>query len=118
MGAFSNEQLTFDGGEFRMKNGYSSGTTTDTIALTGVGGCGIVIATGGHYGNSGYDAFRVSVFQFSPGQNFSDIHNESTSSFGSWSFSWSSADGGTLTCTKNAGTYAGGGPLSVSVISY
>lgn len=118
MGSLSNEVLHMVGGEFRMKNGYSNGTSTDTITFTGVAGAGIIIATGGHYGANGYQAMRVTQFQVAPGSNFKDIHDITSANFGSWSFTWSTADLGTLTCTKNAGTYGGSGPLTVCVISY
>jgi hypothetical protein len=65
----------------------------------------LVTAASAHYGNSGYYCARQSYIGAGPGSFEVNLHNYSSSTHGSWSFSWSS---NVLTVTHNAGNYNGG----------
>ncbi len=93
--------------------GYSPASVVVTATFPDVGyASGIIQASAGHYGVTNHAAHRLSMFQSGPYFAEFNVYNHTNSAQGAWSFSWSS---GTLTVTKSAGTYAGGGPYSIFV---
>jgi len=93
--------------------GYSPASVVVTATFPDVGyASGIIQASAGHYGVTNHAAHRLSMFQSGPYFGEFNVYNHTNSAQGAWSFSWS---GGTLTVTKSAGTYAGGGPYSIFV---
>ena len=93
--------------------GYSPASVVVTATFPDVGyASGIIQASAGHYGVTNHAAHRLSMFQSGPYFAEFNVYNHTNSAQGAWSFSWS---GGTLTVTKSAGTYAGGGPYSIFV---
>jgi len=93
--------------------GYSPASVVVTATFPDVGyASGIIQASAGHYGVTSHAAHRLSMFQAGPYFAEFNVYNHTNSAQGAWSFSWSS---NTLTVTKSAGTYAGGGPYSIFV---
>ena len=93
--------------------GYSPASVVVTATFPDVGyASGIIQASAGHYGVTNHAAHRLSMFQAGPYFAEFNVYNHTNSAQGAWSFSWSS---NTLTVTKSAGTYAGGGPYSIFV---
>ena len=96
-----------------VSGGYSPASVVVTANFPDVGyGAGIIQASAGHYGVTNHAAHRLSMFQAGPYFAEFNVYNHTNSAQGAWSFSWSS---NTLTVTKSAGTYAGGGPYSIFV---